>query len=157
MMVDKNSEMSLNDVLSSIKNMVVDDVPPVLELTDMIAADGSVVKVKKNMPDESADKNPDMSSFLRLIQESASGNLDDRGHSSGYISRKTKPSSIVHDDVSSCQISHANDKKKDMVVSEFVAELAIPFIKEWINEKLPAIASKVVETEVRKLLNNRHN
>ncbi|MDR2268498.1 MAG: hypothetical protein LBD81_03570, partial [Holosporaceae bacterium] len=68
----KKTEMSLDEVLSSIKKMVMDEEPPVLELTDVISKDGSITKLTKDniAPITSLDsKNPDMSSFLRLIQE----------------------------------------------------------------------------------------
>jgi cell pole-organizing protein PopZ len=67
---DKSAtEASLDEVLSSIKDMVTGPEPPVLDLTDMIAEDGSVIKLEKNKV--KSINNPDMKSFLRLIQENA--------------------------------------------------------------------------------------
>lgn len=57
----------MDEVLSSIKDMITGTEPPVLELTDMIAEDGSIVKIEKNKT--KSITNPDMKSFLRLIQE----------------------------------------------------------------------------------------
>jgi cell pole-organizing protein PopZ len=76
---EKKTEMSLDEVLSSIKKMVMDEEPPVLELTDVISGDGSIVKASKNVETHqlgSGGKNPDMSSFLRLIQENADHHLE---------------------------------------------------------------------------------
>ena len=62
-MVDKNSEMSLDEVLMSIKKMVVAEEPPVLDLTDMVKPDGSIEKIRT--PDSGGS---DMGTFLKLVQ-----------------------------------------------------------------------------------------
>ena len=139
-MTEKDSEMSLDEVLSSIKKMVVDLEPPVLELTDMVADDGSIVNLKKQ---EEGQKHSDMSSFLKIIQEN-SENFENSAPEE--VEQKKEP----------VRPSHVNtplDKNKDEVLAELVQESITRLLKDWLNEHLPLIVSKAVEHEVKKLLN----
>ena len=72
-MAEKQTEMSLDEMLSSIKQMVIDKDPPVLELTDMISPDGTIIKVGNGQSDCSV-KN-EMRDFLRLAQEESNTSL----------------------------------------------------------------------------------
>lgn len=129
-MKDNSSEMSLDEVLSSIKKMVVDSEPPVLELTDMVSENGDIVKVKSGVSNSSSD----MGSFLKLIQEN-----DD----------SPKPTlespSVVRSEQPEQRCSKAGS-------SEFLKEIAISLIQKWINENLPSLVKEVAETEIKKIL-----
>jgi hypothetical protein len=121
----------------------------------MIAEDGSVIKIGKSS--QSAAQNPDMSSFLRRIQEDPSvKSFPEECLRREYISRKLKTSPIVHAEVSSCPISSSGGRNgsptKEETIAELVKEMVIPLVQRWINENLPSITGKVVETEVRKIL-----
>jgi cell pole-organizing protein PopZ len=143
-MESKSPEMSLDDVLSSIKQMVINEEPPVLELTDMVSDDGSIVKIKKNSA--SGGKSADMSSFLKLIQENS-----DCGNQS---SAKNNPSGGAAE--SSENSENAAIKKIDASpespLYEIIKEVTSPLLREWINDNLPSLVTKIVETEVRSFL-----
>ncbi len=126
-MVDKNPEMSLDEVLSSIKKMVIDTEPPVLELTDMISENGDIVKVKSGTESQSSD----MGSFLKLIQENE------------RAPKEVPPSPAEVQPKPT--VSH--DKP-----SEFLKSIATPLIREWINANLPKIVKEIAEKEIKKLL-----
>ncbi|MDR2068178.1 MAG: DUF2497 domain-containing protein [Holosporaceae bacterium] len=148
-MTDAKAEMSLDEVLSSIKKMVMDDEPPVLDLTDMVAQDGTVVKVKKCDQEE---KNPDMSSFLRLIQEDAEDVPQDVSDNGESPLRKLK-TSVMASGISEQKSQNRQDHfEKDKAFADLIKEMIQPLLQKWINENLPAIASKVVEAEMRRLL-----
>lgn len=125
-MVDKNPEMSLDEVLSSIKKMVIDTEPPVLELTDMVSENGDIVKVKSETESQSSD----MGSFLKLIQE------NERAPKEVPLTTEVQPKASV-----------SQDKP-----SEFLKSIAAPLIREWINANLPKIVKEVAEKEIKKLL-----
>lgn len=129
-MKDNSSEMSLDEVLSSIKKMVVDSEPPVLELTDMVSENGDIVKVKSGVSNSSSD----MGSFLKLIQEN-----DDSP-------KLTLESPNV---VRSEQPEQRSPKAGS---SEFLKEIATTLIQQWINENLPGLVKEVAETEIKKIL-----
>jgi cell pole-organizing protein PopZ len=147
-MEDNNAEMSLDEVLSSIKKMVVDEEPPVLELTDMISNDGSIVKIQKNAKD---CKNKDMGSFLKLIQE----NQDSTQHN-------TKKEDNTLEDIENLNKSRQNQKntqflsEKHDVIYELIKEILPPILQKWINDNLPKIVSNIVETEVKNFLYRRN-
>ncbi|MDR3187275.1 MAG: DUF2497 domain-containing protein [Holosporaceae bacterium] len=143
-MADTNAEMSLDEVLSSIKKMIMDDEPPVLDLTDMVTQDGSVVKVKKS---DYNGKNSDMSSFLHLIQEGADGVASD-----GSDSGEMKASSAASRASGSKSPNRQDLFGKNDTLADLIRGMIQPLLQKWISENLPAIASKVVEAEVRRLL-----
>lgn len=145
-MSDKNSEMSLDEVLSSIKKMVTDEEPPVLELTDMVKEDGSIVNIKDGTD---AKSDPNIASFLKLVQENSENNpITAKLETNTEISpSRLKPPAPSHE-------KHNYPKlDKDIVLSELVKESVKPLLQEWLNEHLPSIVSKAVEQEIRKLLN----
>ena len=139
-MAEKDSEMSLDEVLSSIKKMVVDLEPPVLELTDMVADDGSIVDLKKK---EESHKSSDMGSFLKIIQEN-SESFEKPVTETVETKKNMNPSSPVHSQI---------NRDKDEILAELVQESITRLLKDWLNEHLPLIVSKAVEHEVKKLLN----
>lgn len=125
-MKDNSSEMSLDEVLSSIKKMVIDSEPPVLELTDMVAENGDIVKVKSSVDNSSSD----MGSFLKLIQantDSSEPVLD-------------SPKTII------------DEKPVSQIKSEFLKAIATSLIQKWIDENLPNIVKDVAEAEIKKIL-----
>ncbi|MDR2646136.1 MAG: DUF2497 domain-containing protein [Holosporaceae bacterium] len=130
-MEHKNSEMSLDEVLSSIRKMVIDEEPPVLDLTDMIRPDGSIEKVRVD------SENSEMGAFLKLVQENADA-----------VSEKNfkfnEPHHRYH------QTEKESDKKE--TVSKLLKETSISLINKWINNNLPDIAKNVVEEKIRELL-----
>lgn len=137
-MVEQNSEMSLDEVLSSIKDMVIADEPPVLELTDMIAEDGSIVKVKKDC----SEHNKNMRDFLKFVQEDTH-----------Y--EKSRVTSIPENN--QCSASKANDKLQNDSVMEMVSNLLKPMLKTWIDENASKVAGKILEEEIKKILNVKNN
>ncbi len=122
-MVNNNPEMSLDEVLSSIKKMVIDSEPPVLELTDMVSENGDIVRVKSSTEAKSSD----MGSFLKLIQE----NENSSNEKSAVIPKE----------------GPTQDKR-----SEFLKSVATSLIQKWISENMPRIAKDIAEREIKKLL-----
>lgn len=165
-MVEEQTEMSLDEVLSSIKQMVVDKDPPVLELTDMVSPDGTIVRVKngqKNPKDKS-----ELRDFLRLAQENgrdsqlledptsvksrmqnddatASGAVDETSNSISTQKSKELPKSA------SCKNSVISEGAK-VPINEIVREVAAPLIKEWLEKNLPSLAREVVTVEIQKMI-----
>lgn len=128
-MKDSSSEMSLDEVLSSIKKMVIDSEPPVLELTDMVAENGDIVKVKSGIDHSSSD----MGSFLKLIQ----ANTD-------------SPGPVL--DAPNPPLAEKPEKPVSQAKSEFLKEIASSLIQKWIDENLPNIVKDVAEAEIKKIL-----
>ena len=129
-MVNNNPEMSLDEVLSSIKKKVIDTEPPGLELTDMVSENGNIVKVKSGTEASSSD----MGAFLKLIQENANTPTPVKEKSSSFSE------------------SQATTKSQDKPSSDFLKTVATPLVREWINENLPKIVKEIAEQEIKKLL-----
>ncbi|MDR0632390.1 MAG: hypothetical protein LBF54_04120 [Holosporaceae bacterium] len=151
-MVDKNSEMSLDDVLSSIKKMVIDDEPPVLDLTDMVKPDGSVVKIKAADSEHS-----DIGAFLKLVQKNADSISERKHQKEEYIAQHLQKAPIISTDVSSCPTVSKTEENSSQpngneTILELLKEVAIPLLDKWAKDNLPDIAKNIMEEKFRELL-----
>ncbi len=133
--MDKQAEMSLDEVLSSIKQMVISDEPPVLELTDMVNEDGNIVKIKKtdSISNESVNTSKDMDMFLKLAQEEE---------------KAIDKTSI--DKISTAEEKNVN--KNSNILKNIIIEIAEPIIKNWLQENLPIITREIVKDKVKDIL-----
>lgn len=174
-MAENQTEMSLDEVLSSIKQMVVDKDPPVLELTDVISSDGTIVKVKNGQKDPKSQG--ELRDFLRLAQENGKDpSLFE--NSSSEKQRTACNRSKAEDRVESSSIrgfsadceSDSSEKRlpkhtacedltasanAEITVNEIVREVAAPLIKDWLSKNLPNLVREVVTEEIRKMLKQR--
>ena len=143
----KQAEASLDEVLSSIKKMVVDAEPPVLDLTDMVADDGSIVKVGEDYPES-------MGAFLKLAQENADSEKHlDRERKTVVMPerRSTEKNDIMFEifrDIASPEIKKWLEDNLSEVVSIAVEHA----VKQWLTENLSQLAGNIVEREIRDLL-----
>lgn len=179
-MAENQTEMSLDEVLSSIRQMVVDKEPPVLELTDMISPDGTIVKVKNGQKD-SKSKN-ELRDFLRLAQENgkdsslakdlSSGrrqSADDKGQfefcagtnlAGGFTSdcKSGSECGSVPSERGKGLPRHAGcgnpmtSDRPEITVNEIIREVAAPLIRDWLEKNLPNLAREVVTEEIRKMI-----
>jgi cell pole-organizing protein PopZ len=148
-MIDKNSEMSLDEVLSSIKKMVVDEEPPVLDLTDMVRPDGSIVKVKNS-------ENTDMGAFLKLVQENTDSisAADQKRFKGEYVEQQLKKAPVISADVSSSPFFSElakSEKKTDKneAILELVKEIAEPSVNKWIENHLYDMAKQAIDEKIK--------
>ncbi|MCR4623819.1 MAG: DUF2497 domain-containing protein [Alphaproteobacteria bacterium] len=167
-MVEDQTEMSLDEMLSSIKQMVVDKDPPVLDLTDMVSSDGTIVKLK-NGQKNSKGKN-ELRDFLQRAQES--GKESQLFKDSALAERRGKGCGQNDNEnvsVPECEFDSASSEKikglpkhtdcqnpmasgSAVMVSEIVREVAAPLIKDWLEKNLPELAKEIIAAEVQKMM-----
>ncbi|MBO6055474.1 MAG: DUF2497 domain-containing protein [Alphaproteobacteria bacterium] len=167
-MVEDQTEMSLDEMLSSIKQMVVDKDPPVLELTDMVSSDGTIVKLKNGQ--KSSKKKNELRDFLQRAQES--GRESQLFKDSALAKRRGKGCGQNDNEnvsVSECEFDSASSEKikglpkhtncsdpiasdRAVTVSEIVREIAAPLIKDWLEKNLPELAKEIIAVEVQKMM-----
>lgn len=159
-MENKTSEMSLDEVLSSIKKMVIDEEPPVLELTEMVSDDGSIVSIKKKNNDaKSENKSNDMSSFLKLIQEDVSEAAQEMAEmpaaamNSSHIEQTAECGKTSVD----AKIEETPRHLPENVLHELIREAITPLLKDWLDKNLPSVINKIVESEVKNFLYKNRN
>lgn len=122
-MSKKNQDMSIEDILKSIKgvinerkNLSTEDDDDVLELTDVIDQDAEELISPK-----SAEKVNDLfKNFTSTIKDK---NLDN------YASSKN-------------------------ALEELVIEMLRPELKAWLDKNLPLLVKELVESEIKKLVQN---
>lgn len=155
-MTDNKTEMSLDEVLSSIKKMVVDEEPPVLELTDMVSEDGKIVNLRKPTGPE---KKNDMSSFLQLIQENSDKKSDSEHVSlqaKEQVSPQVKEQAPLRLDNSASAAPSQQRKEgsqRNLLIDIVQASLR-PILKQWLEENLRNIVTGLVKEEINKALYN---
>ena len=155
-MTEKPAEMSLDEMLSSIKQMVIDKDPPVLELTDMISPDGTIVKVKRGQGDFKI-KN-EMRDFLRLAQEESDTSLVDTPSEVDQEKSEFAESSETEKDkpedlhLKMTETKSITSEKMGIVVSDVVREVATPIIEKWLEKNLPNLVREIVTAEVQKMV-----
>ncbi len=153
-MTEKPAEMSLDEMLSSIKQMVIDKDPPVLELTDMISSDGTIVKVKRGDGDFKI-KN-EMRDFLRLAQEESDVSLvaDSPKVASETISpvETQKVEKKVLSDLQLNKTQSITSEKVGIAVSDVVRDVATPIIEKWLEKNLSDLVREIVTSEIQKMV-----
>lgn len=167
-MVEDQTEMSLDEMLSSIKQMVVDKDPPVLELTDMVSSDGTIVKLKNSQ--KNSKSKSELRDFLQRAQESGkesqlfkdSALAKQRGRGCDQNDNEVVAASECEfDSVSSEKIKglpkHTNCQNpiasnSIITVNEIVREVATPLIKDWLEKNLPKLAKEIIAAEVQKMM-----
>lgn len=135
-MTEKKSEMSLDEVLSSIKKMVVDTEPPVLDLTNMVKDDGTVVKVGESETDES------MGTFLKLAQDSAE-------EEKRKFDKDRKTDSLFP--------SEFSKTSKNDVMIEIFKDIAAPEVRKWLDVNLPKMVPDVIQPVIYEWLEKNIN
>lgn len=145
-MAEKQTEMSLDEMLSSIKQMVIDKDPPVLELTDMVSPDGTIIKLKSSH-NNCSSKN-EMRDFLRLAQEESISSLSEDLRDEADASDSVKEELPLHE----TKENPMSTQKISITVSDVVREIASPIIKEWLDKNLENLVKEIVMAEVQKMI-----
>ncbi|MDR2724372.1 MAG: DUF2497 domain-containing protein [Holosporaceae bacterium] len=146
-MTDKNSEMTLDEVLSSIRKMVINQEPPVLDLINMVKSDGSIVKIEVNDAE-----NPDMSSFLKLIQENTEPYQEKEHGEKKEAIQHSQESLSTSASLSTAAFVPKKLYDEKQIIAKSMEESSIPLINKWIDDNLPSIAKQIVEEKIRELL-----
>lgn len=167
-MVEDQTEMSLDEMLSSIKQMVVDKDPPVLELTDMISSDGTIVKLKNGR--KNSKKKNELRDFLQRAQESGK---ESQLFKDPALAKRWSEGCDQNDDeivaASECESDSASSERSKklpkhtdcqnpmasdnaVMVNEIIREVATPLIKNWLEKNLPALAKEIIAAEVQKMI-----
>lgn len=146
-MAEKQTEMSLDEMLSSIKQMVIDKDPPVLELTDMISPDGTIIKVGNGQ--SACSVTNEMRDFLRLAQEETDTSLS-KGLALNTVSTDTSETTEKRPTLS--ETKENPSKKIGITVSDVVREIAAPIIGQWLEKNLRDVVKEIVTAEVQKMI-----
>ena len=136
--MEKQTEMSLDDVLSSIKQMVIDDEPPVLELTERVSDDGSIITLEDAA--QPAEDSNGMSAFLKMAQSTV------------IPDSPVKDVAVEMTPISDSSGQDCNDKKD--VLRGLILSVAEPIIREWLSNNLESITRSIVEEKVNKGCDN---
>jgi len=166
-MVEEQTEMSLDEMLSSIKQMVIDKDPPVLELTDMVSPDGSIIKIKNGQ--KKSKSKSELRDFLRLAQENGGDSQLSKDSSSKRQTNGCGESSDAVVDASECEFDSASSESRKglpkhadcrtavasggaVTVDEIIREVSAPLIKDWLEKNLPSLAKEIIAAEIQKMI-----
>lgn len=158
-----NKEMSLDEVLSSIKKMMIDKEPPVLDLTNMVTENGEIVDVQNVHQQETS-----MGSFLKFVSEDdkmkdgnntmqKENNIDIREVENMAHEKVTPVIREALPEESSPIIATENsiDNSMDKAMLVIIENLMKPMIEKWLKENLAPLVGKTVEEEVKKIFSQK--
>lgn len=162
--------MSLDEVLSSIKKMMIDKEPPVLDLTNIITENGDIVDVQNIASDTSS-----MGSFLKFVNEDEqtqemqktsinkkespiSVDIDKNDSSNNSIKEKIDSEAIKEIPLREeppIIATKSSNESMDKAMLVIIESLMKPMIEKWLKENLPGVVAGIVENEITKLLSKR--
>jgi cell pole-organizing protein PopZ len=161
---DTFQDPSMADILQTIRNVIsgesfktADNTDDVLELTDMVAENGTVINLKElygiaDAPSPTALNSHQQSNSTKTSYDSAENT--------------TKSNSLISEENASASAELLKSLIKTVAkpqneglafrsgttVEELIIELLRPQLSEWLNQNLPALVKHVVEKEVKKLI-----
>ena len=162
------AEPSMEEILASIRKIISDDGPPavpeaapaeapapasdVIELTQMVQDDGSVVDVKAAPPPEvpamPAEPPPpppkaDAPAPETLVSEPAASKSASALSALASTVEIERLASVPH---SSTPMGNAGRTLEDMVI-----ELMKPLLKDWLDKNLPGTVDRLVQKEIERI------
>ena len=154
---NKIQTQSIDDILDNIRSAIQNKPLPdqsissdygeydLLELTNIVQEDGTVLKVKK-------DNNISDHQEIKLSNKI----LSDTVTSEKLLSDEVivESSKYISDFVD--QLLHAklfNEQESTAQLRKLAVEVVKPYMQDWLNENLPLIVREVLEKEIKDLIN----
>ena len=168
------AEPSMEEILASIRRIIADEKEPepapfeaapepvkddVLELTQMVSDDGSVVDVKEEVVapiPEPFSPPPEPVSFMAepiaapLDKEAADSLLSDVAESAAASSLAAL-ASTVHVEKKAAFTGFTPIGNGNKTIEDIVMELMKPMLKEWLEQNLPPVVERIVQKEVERI------
>lgn len=163
---NSTSEPSMEEILASIRRIIADEKEPaaegvepvdggeakedVLELTQMVQDDGSVVDVAAPEPAvEIPSPPPAMAAPARASVDE--DKLLSDGAASAAVSSLASLATTVQIERRSALHGHTPLGNTGRTLEDMVVELMRPMLKAWLDENLPGIVDRVVQREVERI------
>jgi cell pole-organizing protein PopZ len=165
------AEPSMEEILASIRKIITDEVPApaangeaatqdVIELTQMVQEDGSVVEVKPAAPAEGAPtppppppspSEPAMTKPPEKAPPAADALVSAPSASAAATSLSALASTveierIAHAPATSTPFGNGARTLEDMVI-----ELMRPLLKDWLDKNLPGTVDRLVQKEIERI------
>lgn len=151
-----HEQQSIDDILNNIRSAIKDKSPvqsrpnsgsahyDLLELTDVVQDDGSVVKIKKH--DKIVDDQQ-----IKLSNKIISDSLaSEKLLSDEVANESTECISSFVDQL--LRVKLFNDQESAGQLNKLSAEVVRPFIQDWLNKNLPLIIREILEKEIKDLI-----
>ncbi len=154
---NKMPSQSIDDILDNIRSAIKqrpssqqsssgnDGDYDLLELTDIIQDDGTVLQVKK-------DDNVIDPKQIKLSNKILSGSVtSEKLLSDEVIVESTKYISDFVDHLLHAKLF--NEQESTVQLRRLAVEVVKPYMQDWLNENLPLIVREVLEKEIKDLIN----
>lgn len=153
---DSNAEPSMEEILASIRKIISDENVPaeetndVVELTQMVQDDGSVVNVTEVQPDPPSPPPPlpepepePVVNTDSLVSDTAASAATSALSS---LANTVEIGRLATGSHGGMYLGNGARTLEDMVV-----ELMRPLLKEWLDQNLPAIVDRLVQKEIERI------
>jgi cell pole-organizing protein PopZ len=166
-------EPSMEEILASIRRIIADPVPgpaaaeaapatdDVIELTQMVQDDGSVVEIKPEeivspetspMPEPVAVNPEPMPAIEAALQPVVKEQLVSPDVASTTASSLTALASTVEiDRLASMPQTHTFLGNGGRTLEDMTLELMRPLLKQWLDQNLPGIVDRLVQKEIERI------
>jgi cell pole-organizing protein PopZ len=139
-------EPSMEEILASIRKIITDETPApeangatqeVVELTQVVQDDGSVVDIKNEPPPEPPPPEPPLA---------AEPTVDKAAHALSSLERTVEIERLASIPHTITPLGNGMRTLEDMVI-----ELMRPLLKDWLDQNLPATVDRLVQKEIERI------
>lgn len=156
--IRRQDEPSMEEILASIRRIIAEDnkeggtpsaaEQDILELTDRVEADGSVVSLATRMAPRAETREPPPIAVAPY--EPAAKTAPEPAFDS-VISADTAAASIAALSALTREASRGSAMSGDRALEEATRELLKPLLKAWLDTNLPPLIERIVREEIARL------
>ncbi|HEV2161669.1 MAG TPA: DUF2497 domain-containing protein [Stellaceae bacterium] len=165
--IRRQDEPSMEEILASIRRIIAEDnkdggtpsaaEQDILELTDRVEADGSVVSLATRMAPRAETREPPPIAVApyepaaKTAPEPELTAAKPAAASDSVISAGTAAASIAALSALTRETSRGSAISGDRVLEEATRELLKPLLKAWLDTNLPPLIERIVREEIARL------
>ncbi|MDX2028350.1 MAG: DUF2497 domain-containing protein [Alphaproteobacteria bacterium] len=154
-------EPSMEEILASIRKIITDEpgaeangtngADDVIELTQMVQDDGSVVDVNAPKPEEPLA--PPKTEAAMTTPEKPAGEtlVSDQAASTAATSLSSLASTVEIERLSSAPLTATPLGNGARSLEDMVIELMRPLLKDWLEKNLPGTVDRLVQKEIERI------
>ena len=154
--IRRQDEPSMEEILASIRRIIAEDnkdggtpsaaEQDILELTDRVEADGSVVSLATRMAPRAETREPPPIAVAPYEPAAKTAPASD-----SVISADTAAASIAALSELTRETSRGSAMSGDRALEEATRELLKPLLKAWLDTNLPPLIERIVREEIARL------
>jgi len=164
---EANADPSMEEILASIRKIISDEAPPapapseveaapqdeVLELTQMVQDDGSVVDLQETPEPVVAapPPPPPPPQVVAAVAPPSEPLISEPAASSAASALSSLASAAEIERLSSTPLSATYIGNGSRTLEDMAIELMRPLLKDWLDKNLPSVVDRLVQKEIERI------